>query len=70
MRYENLDADPVGVAREVLDFLGLELAPGHRVEKRHRRLADELSAEWIERYQAESTRRLAVDPESGVDALG
>ena len=54
VRYEDLDADPVGVARDVLGFLGLKLPPGGRIKTRHRRLADELSAEWIDRYRAES----------------
>jgi LPS sulfotransferase NodH len=51
--YEDLDADPVGATREVLTFLGLEPSPGVRIEPRHRRLADERNAEWIERYRAE-----------------
>jgi LPS sulfotransferase NodH len=51
--YEDLDADPARVTREVLAFLGLELPVGVRIEPRHRRLADERNAEWIERYRAE-----------------
>lgn len=57
VRYEDMDADPVGVAREVLDFLGLKIPPGHLIETRHSRLADELSAQWINRYRAEATER-------------
>jgi LPS sulfotransferase NodH len=53
VRYEDLDADPAGVTRGVLGFLGLELPPGREILARHRRLADELSAEWIERARAE-----------------
>lgn len=53
VRYEDLDAEPVGVAREVLDFLGLELPPGRLIRTRHRRLADEVNAQWIDRYRAE-----------------
>jgi trehalose 2-sulfotransferase len=53
VRYEDLDADPLGVTRGVLGFLGLELPPGREILVRHRRLADELSAEWIERARAE-----------------
>ena len=34
VRYEDLDADPVGVACEVLDFLGLKLTPGHLIKTR------------------------------------
>ena len=53
VRYEDLDADPVGIAREILDFLGLKLPSGHLIKTRHRRLADELNAQWIDRYRAE-----------------
>ena len=65
VRYEDLDADPVGVAREILDFLGLTLPPGRPLEARHRRLADELNAQWIDRYRATLTGRTGV--ESGKD---
>ena len=65
VRYEDLDADPVGVANEVLDFLGLELPSGREIKARHRRLADALNAQWIERYRAELADRLVVSPESG-----
>ena len=64
VRYEDLDSDPVGEAVGVLDFLGLELPPGRAIETSHRRLADELSAEWIERYRAEWAERSASCPES------
>ena len=57
VRYEDLDADPVGIACEVLDFLGLKLPSGRQIKARHRRLADALNAEWIDRYRAESTAR-------------
>lgn len=57
VRYEDLDADPVGVAREVLAFLGLELPAGRPIKTRNRRLADELSARWIDRYRTELTGR-------------
>ena len=50
MRYEDLDADPVGVTCEILDFLGLKLPPGRLIKSRHRRLADELNTQWIDRY--------------------
>ena len=53
--YEDLDADPAGVTRDTLDFLGIRLPPGRAIKARNRRLADELSAEWIDRYRAEST---------------
>ena len=60
MRYEDLDADPVGVVREVLDFLGLELPRGRPIETRQRRLADELNARWIDRCGTELTERVAA----------
>jgi LPS sulfotransferase NodH len=52
VRYEELDADPAGVTRDILDFLGLELPPGHEILARHRRLADGLNTQWIDRYRA------------------
>ena len=58
VRYRDLDADPVGIACEVLDFLGLKLPPGRLIKTRNTRLADELNAQWIDRYRAELTERL------------
>ena len=52
VRYEDLDRDPMGTTRAVLDSLGIALPPGRAIEVRHRRLADELNAEWIDRYRA------------------
>jgi LPS sulfotransferase NodH len=60
VRYEDLDADPVSVARGVLGFLGLELPAGSRIAVQHRRLADELNAQWINRYQDD--RHAAAPP--------
>lgn len=60
VRYEDLDANPVGVTSDILDFLGLDLPPGREIRARHRRLADELNARWIDRYRTEM-----ADPESG-----
>jgi LPS sulfotransferase NodH len=57
VRYEDLDADPVGVTREILDFLCLELPPEREIHARNRRLADELNAQWIDRYRAEMKDR-------------
>lgn len=51
VRYEDLVADPVGVTRGILDYLGLELPPGHEIRARHRRLADDLNTQWIARYR-------------------
>jgi LPS sulfotransferase NodH len=52
--YEDLDRDPVGVTSSVLHALGLDLPVGSPVQTRHRRLADRLNAQWVERYRAES----------------
>ena len=65
VRYEALDADPVGVACEILENLGLKLPPGRLIKTRQRRLADELNARWIYRYRAELTERLITSSEPG-----
>ncbi len=57
VRYEDLDSDPVGVTRQIVGFLGLELPPGLEIVARHRRLADELNARWIDRYRTELATR-------------
>ena len=51
VRYEELDAEPVGVASGVLGFLGLDLPVGREIAVRHKRLADELNTLWAERYR-------------------
>jgi LPS sulfotransferase NodH len=51
-----LSVDPVGVTHRILDFLDLELPPGRELAVQHRRLADELNAQWIARYRAELLR--------------
>ena len=63
VRYEDLDADPVGVTCGILDFLQLELPPGRKIQTRHRRLADDLNAQWIDRYRAEQAERLSMSSE-------
>lgn len=55
--YEELDADMVGVTKGILEFLGLDLPDGRAIVPRHRRQADELNAQWVDRYQMESTKR-------------
>jgi LPS sulfotransferase NodH len=55
VQYEDLDADPVSVARSVLGFLGLGLPAGREVAVWHRRLADEVNARWIEDYRRQET---------------
>jgi trehalose 2-sulfotransferase len=57
VRYEELDANPVGVTLDVLGFLGLDLPSERGISVRHRRLADELSAQWIDRYRREALER-------------
>ena len=49
--YEELAADPVRTASGVLGFLGLDLPAGREITVRHKRLADELNARWIESYR-------------------
>ncbi|HSZ40640.1 MAG TPA: Stf0 family sulfotransferase [Trebonia sp.] len=51
VRYEELDADPVSITRGVLGYLGLTLPAGREITVRHKRLADELNAQWIEEYR-------------------
>jgi LPS sulfotransferase NodH len=53
--YEDLDADPVGVTHGVLAALGLDLPPGRAIVGRHRRLADEVNAQWVDRYRSETS---------------
>ena len=64
VRYEDLAADPVGETCGILDFLKLELPPGREIQTRHRRLADDLNAQWIDRYCAKQAERLSVSSES------
>ncbi|MGW5668918.1 Stf0 family sulfotransferase [Micromonospora sp. NPDC003776] len=52
VRYEDLAADPTGVALGVLDALGLALPPTAAVRPRHRRQADALNADWIARHRS------------------
>jgi len=56
VRYEELDAAPVRVARGVVGFLGLDLPAGREIAVRHRRLADGLNAQWIESYRRDAMR--------------
>lgn len=50
--YEQVAADPLAVAHQVLDFLGLELPAGRQLVVGHRRQADQINAEWIDRFRA------------------
>lgn len=64
IEYEDLAADPVAVTAGVLDFLGLR---GEReIRIHHHRLADEVNAEWAERYRTELATRPTAAPGSSV----
>ncbi|MCW3815703.1 Stf0 sulfotransferase family protein [Micromonospora sp. DR5-3] len=52
VRYEDLDTDMVATTRGILDFLGLDVPQGVAITPRHRRQADQLNQQWIERYRA------------------
>ena len=54
-------------ARVFRQPLKLELPPGRKIQTRHKRLADELNAQWIDRYRAEQAERLSVSSESERD---
>ena len=49
--YEHLAAGPQSVARDVLDFLGLEAQAPLEIPADQARQADEINAEWAERYR-------------------
>ena len=50
--YEELAADPVRTARNVLDYLGLQVPPGRQLVIGHRRQADHVNADWAARFRA------------------
>ncbi|MDG4821915.1 Stf0 family sulfotransferase [Asanoa sp. WMMD1127] len=50
--YEELAADPLGTAEQVLGYLGLTVPPDRQLVVGHRRQADQLNAEWIARFKA------------------
>ena len=49
--YEQLAADPLNVAHQVLDFLDLEV-DGRELVVGHRQQANEVNAQWIERFKS------------------
>jgi trehalose 2-sulfotransferase len=56
VRYEELTADPAGVTRGILDFLGLD-PPGDRdIVPGHGRQSDGINQEWISRYRARAAQ--------------
>ncbi|MFF7191103.1 Stf0 family sulfotransferase [Streptomyces sp. NPDC008222] len=50
VRYQELDADMAGVTEGILNFFGIELPDGRRVVPRHKRQANGLNDQWIDRY--------------------
>ena len=61
--YEDLDADPVGVTRQVLDFLGVSVPDSVEIASRVERQADGTNATWIARYCELAARRGIARPE-------
>ena len=59
VRYEELAADPSGVAKRVVALLGLAAAT---IAPQTERQADELNAQWAERYRAELVTKTAREP--------
>lgn len=51
VRYEDLDSDPIGTTLDILDFLNLDLPSNRTINARNIRLADELSAQWMDQYR-------------------
>ncbi len=50
--YEQLAAEPLATAHNVLDFLDLELPAGQQLVVGHHRQADQVNSEWIHRFNA------------------
>ena len=50
--YEQLAADPLTVAHQVLDFLDLEVEDGRELVVGHRQQANQVNAQWIERFKS------------------
>jgi LPS sulfotransferase NodH len=50
--YEELAADPLRTAHNVLDHLGLHVPPDRQLEIGHRRQADQVNADWAARFKA------------------
>jgi LPS sulfotransferase NodH len=65
VRYEELDAEPDRIARGVLDSLGLDLPAGREIAIRHKRLADEINANWTASYRQRRSREAAESLASG-----
>ncbi|RYY05525.1 MAG: hypothetical protein EON55_26230 [Alphaproteobacteria bacterium] len=52
MTYEQLAVDPLFVARQVLDSLDLKAEEGHELVVRAARQADQVNAQWVERFKS------------------
>ncbi len=50
--YEELTADPLRTAHDVLDYLGLDVPLGRHLVIGHRRQADQVNADWAARFAA------------------
>ena len=50
--YEQLAADPLTVAHQVLDFLDLEVEDGRKLVVGHQQQADQVNAQWIDKYKS------------------
>ena len=50
--YESVVADPGGAVGVILDAIGVDIPRGWAPDSRHRRQADAISADWIQRYHA------------------
>ena len=55
LTYEQLVADPAGVVRRTLAFIGLAAPADLRVEPRTERQSDEVNEDWIGRYREASS---------------
>lgn len=53
VRYEELDRTPIGTTCRILDFLQVELPADRQIRASNKRLADQVSNEWAERYRTE-----------------
>ncbi|MEQ4209697.1 Stf0 family sulfotransferase [Actinopolymorpha sp. B17G11] len=59
--YEDLDADPAGVARQVLTFLDVDPSSAQPITAQTERQGTALNTTWIARYLAERRSRQATD---------
>jgi LPS sulfotransferase NodH len=59
--YEELAADPLVTAREVLDHLGLRVPSDRHLVVGHRRQADEVNADWVAKFRADWVAKFRAD---------